>query len=42
VIARNDTFGMLAKVCAKIFFTLFFSFFESPAVLQNDQAFSHS
>ena len=33
---------MLAKVCAKVFFTLFFPFSHSPALLQRDQVFSLS
>ena len=32
----------LAKFCAKVFFTLFFPFFDSPAVMQSDQVFSRS
>jgi hypothetical protein len=39
------TFGaleVLAKICGKVFFTLFFSLLHLPAVLQRDQAFSLS
>ena len=38
----DDCTGVLAKICGEIFFTLFCLVFHSPALLQNDQVFSHS